>query len=96
MIASQGSVSQEDLDTINRLQQEFEAELATLGGRVDELESRTATLEDNQFSTTTKLNAEAVFAVTDTFNGGISAENLAKTSLNNDNLSDADIQEFCR
>ncbi len=67
LIASQGSVSQEDLDTINRLQQEFEAELATLGGRVDELESRTATLEDNQFSTTTKLNAEAVFAVTDVF-----------------------------
>ncbi len=67
LIASQGSVSQEDLDTINRLQQEFEAELATLGGRVDELESRTATLEDNQFSTTTKLNAEAVFAVTDAY-----------------------------
>ena len=94
LIASQGSVSQEDLDTINRLQQEFEAELATLGGRVDELESRTATLEDNQFSTTTKLNAEAVFAVTDTFNGGFSAENLAQTALNNDNLSDADIQNF--
>ena len=71
LIASQGSVSQEDLDTINRLQQEFEAELATLGGRVDELESRTATLEDNQFSTTTKLNAEAVFAVTDAYGGTV-------------------------
>ena len=73
LIASQGSVSQEDLDTINRLQQEFEAELATLGGRVDELESRTATLEDNQFSTTTKLNAEAVFAVTDAYGGNVDA-----------------------
>ncbi len=67
LIASQGTVTQEDLDIINRLQQEFEAELATLGGRVDELESRTATLEDQQFSTTTKLNAEALFAVTDSF-----------------------------
>ena len=67
LIASQGSVSQEDLDTINRLQQEFEAELATLGGRVDELESRTATLEDNQFSTTTKLEGEAVFGISNQF-----------------------------
>ena len=63
LIASQGSVSQEDLDTITRLSQEFEAELATLGGRVDELESRAATLEDNQFSTTTKLAGEAIFGI---------------------------------
>ena len=68
LIASQGSVSQEDLDTITRLSQEFEAELATLGGRVDELESRTAVLEDNQFSTTTKLQGEAVFGISSEFN----------------------------
>ncbi|MEM8677081.1 MAG: iron uptake porin [Cyanobacteria bacterium P01_G01_bin.67] len=67
LIASQGSVSQEDLDTLNRLSQEFEAELATVGGRVDELESRAAVLEDNQFSTTTKLNGEVIFAVIDSF-----------------------------
>ena len=64
LIASQGSsVGQEDIETIARLSQEFEAELATLGGRVDELESRTAVLEDNQFSTTTKLAGEAIFGV---------------------------------
>ena len=68
LIASQGSISSEDLDTINRLSQEFEAELATLGGRVDELESRTAILEDNQFSTTTKLEGEAVFGISGEFN----------------------------
>ncbi len=55
LIASQGQIGQEDIDTITRLSQEFEGELATIGGRVDELESRTAVLEDNQFSTTTKL-----------------------------------------
>jgi hypothetical protein len=71
LIASSQAVSQEDLDTINRLQQEFEAELATLGGRVDELESRTAVLEDQQFSTTTKLNGEAIFTVADVFGGGV-------------------------
>ncbi len=69
LIAAQGSVGQEDLDTIARLNQEFEAELATLGGRVDELESRTAVLEDNQFSTTTKLVGEAVFGVASVVSG---------------------------
>ena len=68
LIASQGSVSSEDLDTITRLSQEFEAELTTIGGRVDELESRTAVLEDSQFSTTTKLEGEVVFGVSGEFN----------------------------
>jgi hypothetical protein len=36
--------------------EEFEQELALLGVRVDNLEGRVAFLEDNQFSTTTKLN----------------------------------------
>ena len=67
LIASSEAVVREDIDTINRLTQEFEAELATLGGRVDSLESRTAFLEDNQFSTTTKLKGEAIFAIADTF-----------------------------
>ncbi|HEY9859038.1 MAG TPA: iron uptake porin [Candidatus Obscuribacterales bacterium] len=60
-------VTKEDLATLQRLQEEFSAELATLRGRVDALEARTAELEANQFSTTTKLNAEAIFAVTNAF-----------------------------
>ncbi|MBD2595313.1 iron uptake porin [Nostoc spongiaeforme FACHB-130] len=60
-------VTKEDLATLQRLQEEFSAELATLRGRVDALEARTAELEANQFSTTTKLVGEAVFAVTDSF-----------------------------
>ena len=68
LIASQGQVSSEDLETITVLSQEFEAELATIGGRVDEIESRTAILEDNQFSTTTKLEGEAVFGISNEFN----------------------------
>ncbi|MDJ0633315.1 MAG: iron uptake porin [Xenococcaceae cyanobacterium MO_188.B29] len=69
LIASSEAIVREDLDTLNRLVQEFEAELATLSGRVDNLESRTAFLEDHQFSTTTKLNGEAIFAVADSFGG---------------------------
>ncbi|BAY65188.1 hypothetical protein NIES22_52910 [Calothrix brevissima NIES-22] len=60
-------VTKQDLATLQRLQEEFSAELATLRGRVDSLEARTAELEANQFSTTTKLVGEAIFAVTDTF-----------------------------
>ncbi|PIG91898.1 iron uptake porin [Gloeocapsopsis sp. IPPAS B-1203] len=60
-------VRREDLATLQRLQEEFAAELATLRGRVDALEAQTAELEANQFSTTTKLVGEVVAAVTDTF-----------------------------
>ncbi|MBD1861538.1 MULTISPECIES: iron uptake porin [Trichocoleus] len=65
-------VTKEDLATLQRLQEEFSAELATLRGRVDALEARTAELEANQFSTTTKLVGEAIFAVTDEFNQSVS------------------------
>lgn len=58
---SGGDVTREDLATLQRLTQEFEAELATLGTRVDNLEGRVGFLEDNQFSTTTKLNGSVVF-----------------------------------
>ena len=56
--------TKEDLASIQRLQEEFAAELATLRGRVDALEARTSELEANQFSTTTKLNGEVIFALT--------------------------------
>ncbi|WNZ24448.1 iron uptake porin [Leptolyngbya sp. NK1-12] len=55
--------TKEDLATLQRLQEEFAAELAALRGRVDALEARTSELEANQFSTTTKLNGETIFAV---------------------------------
>jgi Carbohydrate-selective porin, OprB family/S-layer homology domain len=58
-------VKKEDLETLKKLQEEFAAELATLRGRVDALEARTATLEKQQFSTTTKLSGEVIFAVSD-------------------------------
>lgn len=56
-------VKKEDLATLQKLQEQFTAELATLRGRVDALETQNAKLEANQFSTTTKLNGEAIFAV---------------------------------
>jgi hypothetical protein len=57
------AASKEDLEKLKRLMQEFEAELAALGARVDNLEGRVSFMEDHQFSTTTKLNGEAIFAI---------------------------------
>ena len=62
--------TKEDLATLQRLQEEFAAELAALRGRVDGLEARTSELEANQFSTTTKLAGEAIFGVGIPIDGG--------------------------
>jgi Carbohydrate-selective porin, OprB family/S-layer homology domain len=61
-------VSKEDLAALQRLQEEFAAELAALKGRVDKLEAQVTTLEAQQFSTTTKLNAIGIFALSGTAN----------------------------
>ncbi|MBU7583808.1 MAG: carbohydrate porin [Nostoc sp. TH1S01] len=60
-------VKKEDLETLQKLQAEFAPELQQLRARLDSLEARTAEVEANQFSTTTKLLGDAVFVVADTF-----------------------------
>ena len=69
-------VRKEDLATLQRLQEEFSAELATLRGRVDSLEANVAELEANQFSTTTKLVGEVVAAVSDAFGDETDAQTV--------------------
>jgi hypothetical protein len=60
-------VSKDDLAALQKLQEEFAAELALIRGRIDALEAKTAQLEAQQFSTTTKLTGEAAFFVTSLF-----------------------------
>jgi hypothetical protein len=67
LITDSDVVTREDLEVLQRLVQEFETELTTLGTRVDSLEGRVAFLEDNQFSTTTKLVGEVAFLLADAF-----------------------------
>jgi Carbohydrate-selective porin, OprB family/S-layer homology domain len=62
-------VDPDELAQIRALVQEFEAELATLSARVDDLEGRVDFLEDHQFSTTTKLNGLVSFNLTGAFAG---------------------------
>ena len=59
-------ISNDDLTTLERLQQEYGAELATLNGRLALLSARAAQIKANQFSITTKLSGQTIFA----FNGG--------------------------
>ncbi len=63
LIAASEAVLKEDIAKLQRLMREFEAELAALGARVDNLEGRVAFLEDHQFSTTTKLKGEVILAL---------------------------------
>ena len=62
-------VTKEDLAKLQKLQENFSAELATLRGRVDAVETRSAELEAHQFSTTTKLNGEVVIAIASVVSG---------------------------
>ncbi|MHC5859603.1 iron uptake porin [Nostoc sp.] len=67
-------VRKEDLETLQKLQNQFAPELAQLRGRVDSLETRTATLQAQQFSTTTKLVGQV-----ETVIGGVVAGNNVVT-----------------
>ena len=78
-------VKKEDLAILRKLQEQFAAELATLRGRVDALESKTAILQKQQFSTTTTLSGEVIFALTQEFNrpgNQIALQNRVRLSLN--------------
>jgi hypothetical protein len=68
-------ITKEDLGILQRLQEEFAAELATLRGRVDTLEARSAELEANQFSTTTKLSGQVLTYLGDAFGKNASEAN---------------------
>ncbi|WP_341530989.1 iron uptake porin [Nostoc sp. UHCC 0302] len=60
--ATNDLLTREDLATLQKLQSEFAPELATLRGRVDTLEARSAEIAANQFSTTTKLSGLLIVA----------------------------------
>ncbi len=53
-------LTEEEMSQVQRLTQEFQAELAALGARVDNLEARVGVVEKQQFSTTTKLSGEVI------------------------------------
>ncbi len=90
-------VKKADLMTVQALQEQFVAELAVLRGRVDLLEVRTATLEKQQFSTTTKLNGQFIFALTAPYSYSdrrLVQGNLRTTLANNDQVTFVDVVQL--
>lgn len=69
--------STEDLNTIIR-EDNTESELATFAGKVDQAESKISILENNQFSTTSKLYGEVVFGLGSVLSG---STNDGKTGI---------------
>ncbi|PSB54573.1 iron uptake porin [Chamaesiphon polymorphus] len=52
-----------DLETLRQLQIEFATELTTLKSKLERLDTDVAKIESQQFSTTTKLTGQAIFAI---------------------------------
>ncbi|NJL47168.1 MAG: iron uptake porin [Leptolyngbyaceae cyanobacterium SM2_5_2] len=75
IVGTLSTISDEDLVTIRRLQEEFAVELAGLEGRVDGLEAEVAELTAQQFATQTKLRGSVFAHIGSGFaNGPILAE----------------------
>ncbi len=61
--SSDGFAKKQDLEDVQQLQRIFKAELLALNSRIPSLEGRTRQLENQQFSTTTKLYGQVVVGV---------------------------------
>lgn len=81
------SVTKEDLTTLQRLQEEFSAELIAVKGQLDSLDARTNKLEVGQFSPTAELEGEVILAAV-SVNGGKKADGSGEPVENNLTLSD--------
>jgi hypothetical protein len=62
-------VTTADFATLQRLTEDYGAELATLRERVDRLDAQTTALEANQFSTTVVLNGQSIFGLANSWGG---------------------------
>ncbi|ODH00043.1 porin [Nostoc sp. KVJ20] len=82
-LISNGKINRETLTTIQKLQVEFSAELATFRNRIDLLENKVAALQAQQFSPQVELEGEIIFAMTGVA-GGKKAN--SRTKPINDNL----------
>lgn len=69
--ANSNGAKREDLNTLRKLQEQFASELAMLRGKVDVLDRKVATLEKQQFSTTSKLYGQVVVGLQGSNNIGI-------------------------
>ncbi len=81
-IEQEAAVTQQDLDRLKGLVQSFSAELQGVDSRLVALDEKVAKLKDQAFSTTTKLNGEAIF----TLSGYGGRSNAIGTNERNGNI----------
>jgi hypothetical protein len=74
-------VSQQDLEQLRELVQSFSSELKAYDAKLQAVEAKTVALKDQNFSTTTKLVGEAIFAVTGLSGGPATATGRGNTIL---------------
>jgi hypothetical protein len=63
------AVTQEDLEVLKRLTQEFRAQLTEIDNKIVTTDKKVAQVQATQFSTTTKLKGEAVFNISGVASG---------------------------
>ncbi|MEL6441173.1 MAG: iron uptake porin [Cyanobacteria bacterium J06621_8] len=80
-LAQAQNIPHQDLELILRLMQEFQSDLATLKGGSDGAEARLQDLEATQFSPTSKLQGEAIFALGSPLSGGDDASSVLGNRL---------------
>ncbi|MBD2345718.1 iron uptake porin [Anabaena subtropica] len=56
-------ITNNDLETLQKLQEEFATELATLRGRIDAIEARTADIQAQRFSPNVVLGGQTIFGL---------------------------------
>lgn len=64
-LSNSDNVNREDLEALKRLETDYRLPLAQLRDRFNDISDRVNNLEANQFSTTTKLQGEVIFAITE-------------------------------
>ncbi len=94
LFANSDDIPQEDIDTLLKLMQEFQTDLALLQGRTDGSQARIEDLQATQFSTTSKLTGEVIFGLGSILTGSENDNSVLgsrtrldiKTSLNGNDL----------
>ena len=80
LIANSDSVAAEDIATIERLSEDFAIELENIKSRIGNVENKLANIEDNRFSTTSKLYGEVVTALAGVATGNnLDGEEIPRT-----------------
>ena len=69
LIANSEAILREDLEKLQVLAREYETELVSLKGELDNLENRLTFLEDRQFSTTTKFSGQVFMYLSGAWRG---------------------------